>query len=366
VLRSQVIAAFENAGITLEQLRSGISEGTMTLDYIDLFYPDPGPRSGHTYAEFEASLGSRARLLAPALTALGLPRPPASTPMRVPAEQALRDFLEAWDVSADDEVVTRAARLAGEGVRAVAEGWVRLFYEAVSRPLQDEGLGLDVLIERSVRRAVRLAEIAPEMVTWLLQRHMQRAIDELNVEDIERELARRGERPPTPRQAPAVAFVDLSDYTRLTQEQGDESAARAAARLARLADEAATRHDGRVVKLLGDGVLMTFARSVDAVLAAVEVAANAPARGLPPVHAGVAAGPLISRDGDVYGNTVNLAARVAASAEASQILDTEAVVEAVVAAGADGVAGVTFTPLGAVELKGVAGPVTVAAVLPET
>ena len=41
----QVIAAFENAGITLEQLRSGISEGTMTLDYIDLFYPDPGPRS---------------------------------------------------------------------------------------------------------------------------------------------------------------------------------------------------------------------------------------------------------------------------------------------------------------------------------
>jgi len=360
-MRVQAITAFESAGITLEQIGAGIRERTMTLDYIDLFYPDPGPLSGRTYGEFEASLGPRARLLGPALTALGLPRPSASTPMRAGAEQALRHFLDAWDLAADDEVVSRAARLAGEGVRAVAEGWVRLFYEAVSRPLQEEGATLDELVEHAVFRAVRLAQIAPEVVSWLLQRHMQRAIDELNVEDIERELAQRGDPSLRSRSVPAVAFVDLSDYTRLTQEQGDESAARAAMRLARLADEAALRHDGRVVKLLGDGVLLAFSRPSDAVLATLELTAEATVQGLPPLHAGVAAGPLVNRDGDVYGNTVNLAARVAASAKAGEVLVTQAVVDAA----GDGPSSLVFVALGEVVPKGMSNPVRLArAVVP--
>jgi len=356
VLRSQVLEAFEEAGITLEQIQAGIEERSLTLDYLDQFYPDPGPRSGHTYAEFEASLGPRARLLAPALAALGLPHPSGAVAMRVPAEQALRSFLEAWDMTDDDEVVARAAHLAGEGVRAMAEGWVRLFYEVVSRPLLERQAPLEEVVARAVLPAERVAAVAPELIGWLLQRHMQRAIDELNVEDMERELVRRGRTSAAPTHAPAVAFVDLSSYTQLTEELGDESAARAAVRLSRLADRAATAHEGRVVKLLGDGVLLTFPRATNAVHAALDLAATPPDRGLPPVHAGVAAGPLISRDGDVYGHTVNLAARIAATAAPGQVL----VSETVVAASTDPAAGLVFEPLGRRRFKGVARPEAVA------
>ncbi|MGZ3586163.1 MAG: adenylate/guanylate cyclase domain-containing protein [Candidatus Limnocylindrales bacterium] len=71
----------------------------------------------------------------------------------------------------------------------------------------------------------------------------------------------------------------------------------------------------------------------------------------------MAAGPLVSRDGDVYGYTVNLAARLAARAEPDQVLVTQAVVDAC----SPGSVGLGFTPLGEVELKGVAGRVPVAA-----
>ncbi|MGZ3586162.1 MAG: hypothetical protein ACXWPO_09110 [Candidatus Limnocylindrales bacterium] len=57
MLRSQVIGAFEQAGITLEQVEVGLAAGRMNLAYIDRFYPDPGPRSGRTDAEFDATLG---------------------------------------------------------------------------------------------------------------------------------------------------------------------------------------------------------------------------------------------------------------------------------------------------------------------
>jgi class 3 adenylate cyclase len=78
--------------------------------------------------------------------------------------------------------------------------------------------------------------------------------------------------------------------------------------------------------------------------------ARAPSIGLP-AHAGVAAGPVVMQDGDYFGRTVNLAARVAAGAEAGQTLVTDRVAEL-----ADG-SGSTFREVGPVELKGFAEPV---------
>jgi adenylate cyclase len=55
-----------------------------------------------------------------------------------------------------------------------------------------------------------------------------------------------------------VVFVDLSGYTRLTEEHGDEVAVRFATTLQREADAAASANDGRLVKLLGDGAMLRF------------------------------------------------------------------------------------------------------------
>ena len=71
--------------------------------------------------------------------------------------------------------------------------------------------------------------------------------------------------------------------------------------------------------------------------------------GLPPAHVGLHAGPVIFQEGDYYGQTVNLASRIADYAQAGEVIVSQAVVDA--AAGAP----VTFREVGPVELKGVAG-----------
>jgi class 3 adenylate cyclase len=77
---------------------------------------------------------------------------------------------------------------------------------------------------------------------------------------------------------------------------------------------------------------------------------RAPAADLPPAHVGIHAGPVIAQDGDVYGRTVNLAARIAAYAQAGQVVVSE---ETARRSGDDQL---RFEPLGPVDLKGVREP----------
>jgi class 3 adenylate cyclase len=64
---------------------------------------------------------------------------------------------------------------------------------------------------------------------------------------------------------PAVCFLDLTGYTRLTEERGDEAAAELAARLAGLVRRSAQEHGGTPVKWLGDGVMFYFREPAAAV-----------------------------------------------------------------------------------------------------
>jgi adenylate cyclase len=147
--------------------------------------------------------------------------------------------------------------------------------------------------------------------------------------------------------------LDLSDYTRLTQERGDQLAAGAAVELGQLADRTARLRGGRVVKLLGDGVLLAFDCPYDAVMTALKLVVEVEGSGLPAAHAGLHAGPLIKRDGDVYGNTVNVAARVGAQAKAGEVMVTDAVVESMGGASSS----IAFESIGMVSLKGISAPV---------
>jgi adenylate cyclase len=351
LVRSRLLAAFEVEGVTLDHIEIGIRERAMTLEYVDLFYPPPSPRTGRSFEAFVSSLGDEGRVLPSAMAAMGLPVPPADAPMRAADENALRGLLDAWSVGGD-EVVLRAARIYGDAVRRAAEGWVGLFDEVVSGPAGGSFRTVEELAERVVEPAARVNASGRTLMDWLLDRHLERTMTELNVIALERELERRGLAAPRPQRPPAVAFVDVSGYTRLTAERGDELGVRMVVRLGELADEAARRHGGRVVKLLGDGVLLLFDQACAAVRASLELAAAMADAALPPAHGGVHAGPVIERDGDVYGTTVNTASRVADQASAGVILVTDAVVDE---CGED--AGLVFAPHGPAQLKGLAAPV---------
>jgi adenylate cyclase len=146
-----------------------------------------------------------------------------------------------------------------------------------------------------------------------------------------------------------MCFLDLTGYTQLTEERGDEAAADLAARLAGLVRRSAQEHDGLPVKWLGDGVMTYFRAPADAVLAALEMAEVVVRQGLPPAHVGIHAGPVVVQDGDYFGRTVNLAARIADYARPGEVLVSREVVEAA------GAGPARFTEIGPVELKGVSG-----------
>jgi class 3 adenylate cyclase len=147
-----------------------------------------------------------------------------------------------------------------------------------------------------------------------------------------------------------MCFLDITGYTRLTEEQGDEAAADLAARLAGLVRRSAQEHGGTPVKWLGDGVMFYFREPAAAVLAALAMAQAVGRHGLPPAHVGIHAGPVIFQEGDYFGRTVNLAARIGEYARPGEVLVSQEVVDA-----ADG-GPVAFTEVGPVELKGVSGP----------
>ena len=87
------------------------------------------------------------------------------------------------------------------------------------------------------------------------------------------------------------------------------------------------------------------------VRAALEMVGGLSDAGLPPCHVGLAAGPVLFQEGDYFGQTVNLSARIADYARANEVLVSQAVADA----SRDD--GVTFDDIGPVELKGVAGTV---------
>ena len=150
---------------------------------------------------------------------------------------------------------------------------------------------------------------------------------------------------------PAIVFVDLSGYTRLTEERGDDAAAEMAAMLDRSVQRSAQDHGGRPVKWLGDGVMLYFPDPDGAVVSALELVDDVPAAGLPPAHAGIDAGPVIRQDGDYFGRTVNTAARIASRAGPGQVLVSDAVMRST----RDPAVG--FVDIGSARLKGLPHPI---------
>jgi adenylate cyclase len=114
---------------------------------------------------------------------------------------------------------------------------------------------------------------------------------------------------------------------------------------------AAARHRGRVVKLLGDGVMFHVPDPWDAILLGLDLVREAPERGLPKARMGVHAGPVIFRDADYFGRAVNVAARVTDYARPSEVLVSADAVRS------GSPEGVELSEIGEVTLKGLSGPV---------
>jgi adenylate cyclase len=117
-----------------------------------------------------------------------------------------------------------------------------------------------------------------------------------------------------------VVFTDLEGFTSYTARFGDEAALALLAEHHRVTAPIVRKWGGRVVKHLGDGLMLAFPSGSGAVHAALELVPTAaePLR----MRAGVHTGELVVTTDDLVGNVVNIAARVAAAADGGEVLAT--------------------------------------------
>ena len=211
-------------------------------------------------------------------------------------------------------------------------------------------MGQQQALELSAELDPELAPLLDRAVMAVYHRQQELAWIEDQVVHVEAALGEVGAHA-RPERVPAMCFLDLAGYTRLTEERGDQAAAALVESLAVLVRRLAGEHGGVPAKWLGDGVMFYFREPAGAVLAALQMVEELPKAGLPPAHVGVAAGPVVVQGGDYFGRTVNLAARIASRAGARQVLVSESVLQA------PPPDGVRFVELGEVQLKGFARPV---------
>jgi class 3 adenylate cyclase len=355
VLAVRMASALLETGVPVGSIERAAAEGLLRFQRTDEYLPhQPGPLSNRTFAEFVASAGPRAELLPAVFEVLGLPKPDPQTPIHIDEEALFERFLDAWAMAPDQDSLIRAARLMAQGVRAAMLGWMDLQDEQLAEPARERLLRGELEeFPDDVRVAfIKVTQLSPDMFTWLSARYLEHRSVSGIVEGFETFLATRGLAPiPEPPSPPAIVFVDLSGFTRMTLERGDASAVAAATSLQRNADAVATRHAGRLVKLLGDGAMLRLADATVGVEAALDLVETMSGQGDVSPHAGIHAGPVIERDLDIFGETVNLASRIADAAAPGEILASEAVVRA-----ADhGTFG--FERTRDAELKGLPGPV---------
>lgn len=354
IQRVRVASMSESAGFALEDIGKAIAAGQLDLVYFDVLFPEPAAYTAESYAGVAGELGQPFELLERLYSELGLPRPHPEAKAREDDVETLPSLF-ALDLGEGEPVLLRMARIYGENARRLAESGVRFVNEIVCRhdPLVPEPLKHRVAQFLPAKPTVPEAlSLTDRVLLWLHHRHLEYYVLQAMVENLETRMEELGLGTREDPKPPAIAFLDLSGYTRMTEESGDEAASDLAGRLSDLVQRAAQESGGRAVKFLGDGVMFHFPKPGGAILAALELVEQVPEAGLPPARVGINAGPVVFRDGDYFGRTVNAAARIADYARPREVLISEAVSEETSALA------VECEEIGSVDLKGVAESMT--------
>ena len=134
----------------------------------------------------------------------------------------------------------------------------------------------------------------------------------------------------------SVVFADLVGSTGIFERLGDETAGRFVTQLTTALAKIFEQHNGRVVKLLGDGLFVVFPEEAQALTACIAIQQRLHQKPVRPggtgrpvqMQMGVESGEVVEIQGDCYGDAVNCAARLADLAGADQILTTQRVRDA--------------------------------------
>ena len=345
-----VLASLASAGVPRELFAKEIKSGRLlSLDFLDNpIFSRFSILSTTTFEELAANTGIPLELILVIREAIGSAVPQPTDLVREIELQVVPLIEAQLESGYPTEAVERLLRTMGDSLRRFVLAEADAFRSYVIRPVGHlSGVEIGRASESVNQRISGHDDRAVVAIYHAQQAHAWTA----NIlEGFESTLSQAGlfDRVKHP---PAMCFLDITGYTRLTAEQGDRAAAELAEQLGRLVQRTSLRYGGRPVKWLGDGIMFHFKNPGPGVLAALEMIQGLAAAGLPPAHVGLHAGPVLFQDGDYYGQTVNLASRIAEYARPGEVLVSQAVVDE-----SDEVL-VRFDAIGGVDLKGIGGSI---------
>jgi class 3 adenylate cyclase len=161
----------------------------------------------------------------------------------------------------DEVTMRRGAAVSGESARRLATWGMGFFATFIDEPIRRSGGGPQEVLDAAATFTQLSRGSLETQFLWLLRRAIEHHTTQYVVTLTEEAIQRSGIAVPRPARPPAIAFLDLSGCTSMTEQLGDDAAADRSLLLARVVQQPVGDRGGEVIKLLGDGVLMHFPRA---------------------------------------------------------------------------------------------------------
>jgi adenylate cyclase len=357
VRRARILHGLEDGGMPMDAVAEGIRRGIIGLDFVDApAYDNFTGLTEETFREASDRTGIPLEVLITMRESMGSPVPTGDDRLREVEHETLPALQLMVEYGVRTPIIERSLRAMGDSLRRMAEVEADWWMSDVIGPILASGGSIADVGPKTAKFSDDLQHLAEREIIAIFKGHQTNTWIRNMFGAFEEGMTRAGLYTPVER-PPAICFLDLSGYTRLTDQRGDAAAADLAGRLSRLVNRTSTQHGGKAIKWLGDGVMFHFRDPGPGVVAALEMVEGAREADLPPAHVGLHAGPVLFQEGDYFGRTVNVASRIADYARQGEVL-----VSAEVVAASSNLEGVRFDAIGPVELKGLteAVPLSVA------
>jgi adenylate cyclase len=341
--QARVVGRMRERGHSLAELRRAVREGRLAFGYVEDLLP--GRERDFTRDEAAQQTGLEEALIERMMSLLGTPTAIEGT-LNDQDVRAMEQIGEVLGAGFPLVAVLQLIRVYAQSIRKIAEAEVRLFHLYVHEPLIRQGVDALQMAEEMEGLVRDLLPVTSPFMEYVHQRYLRFYIEQDVVGHMEAEL---GGNRQLGRVQMAFCFVDLTGFTRYTEEEGDEEAFDLVERFIETV-EATLPAEALIVKTIGDEVMIVSPDPVTLTEWAVGFMELFQERPQPRV--GVHFGRAVYRDGDYFGSEVNLTHRVVARALGGEVMVTTAVAEAI--GGSDYL---EFDPIGEVDLRGFPTPV---------
>jgi adenylate cyclase len=329
-------------GHSLAELRRAVRDGRLAFGVIEDLVP--GGDRVFTRAEAAELSGLEEELIERIMALLGTPTAIEGTLTEQDAA-AMQTIASVLQAGMPLVAVLQLIRVYAQSVRKIADAEVRLVHLFVHEPLIRQGVDAMEMAEEMEDLARDLLPLTSPLMEYIHERYLRFYLEQDVVGHMEAEL----EGASMGRVQMALCFVDLTGFTRYTEEEGDEEALDLVERFVETV-EATLPNEAMIVKTIGDEVMIVSPDAVMLTEWAVGFLGLFQERPQPRV--GLHYGNAVYRDGDYFGTEVNLTHRVVARALGGEVMVTTDVVDAIGRSDY-----LDFEPIGRVDLKGFPEPV---------